>query len=95
MEENSVDFFKGLLTWITCRPQVNAMNDCLLHYYTDTAFRDECRKIYLEKRKRFRETGVIEPDPYYKKPYYESARKKEFLEEFRARKQQQSSESSS
>jgi len=29
-------------------------------------FREECTKMYLEKRSRFRRTGVIEKDPYYK-----------------------------
>ncbi len=58
----------GFASFITCKTQIADMNECLKHWYTNKAFRDECREIYLEKRKKFRETGII--DKQQKKPYY-------------------------
>ncbi len=68
------------------------MNNCLSHYYKDQEFRKECENIYLDRRTKYRTTGILEKDPYYKKPYYESERKKEFLAKFRAEKAKQTQE---
>ncbi len=91
MEANK-EGWQAYLTWLTCKPQVDAMNVCLKHYYKDPAFKEECTKIYLEKRKRYRETGVIEKMPNHKKPYYESTEKQEFLDFIRKEKQANNSE---
>ena len=85
MEDNSYGF-KGLFSFYTCKKQVDDMNNCLSHYFQDKELRADCEKNYLERRSKYRETGIIEKDPYYKKPYYESERKKEFLEQHRAKK---------
>lgn len=82
MESNSRGL-KGLISFITCKPQVDEMNACLGKYYKDKDFRTECEQVYLDKRSRFRRTGIIEKDPYEKKPYYDSERKREFMEKLR------------
>jgi len=68
------------------------MNNCLLHYFKDKELKEECEKIYLERRTKYRETGIIEKDPYFKKPYYESERKKQYVEQFREKKQQENTQ---
>lgn len=85
MEKNNKGL-NGLISFITCKPQVDAMNACLGKYYKDPDFRAECEKIYLDKRSRYRQTGIIEKDPYEKKPYYDSERKREFLARLRDQK---------
>lgn len=85
MEDNNSGL-KGLISFITCKSQVNEMNACLGKYYKDKDFRAECEQIYLDKRSKYRQTGIIEKDPYEKKPYYDSERKKEFIAKFRAEK---------
>ena len=68
------------------------MNSCLKSYYVNKEFRDECEKIYLDRRAKHRLTGELEKDPYYKKPYYQSERKKEYVAKFRAEKAKQKDE---
>jgi hypothetical protein len=51
-----------------CRKHLSAMNNCLKFWYTDKDFRKECEEIYLEKRKKFRETGIPEKDE--KRPFF-------------------------
>lgn len=68
------------------------MNNCLLHYFKDKELKEECEKIYLERRTKYRETGIIEKDPYFKKPYYESERKKQYVEQFREKKHQENTQ---
>jgi COX assembly protein 1 len=80
------------MTWYTCNPQVKIMNTCLRHYYTDPDFKEECKQMYLAKRKHFRETGVVEKMPTNRKPYYESAAKQEFRAEFYKNKENQANE---
>lgn len=82
MEDNSRGW-KGGFSWYTCRDQTKAMNDCLSHYYGDAAFREECREIYLNRRAKYRATGINEKDPYVKKKYYVSERKESFLAELK------------
>lgn len=85
MEENGKGW-QGYFTFYTCKSHVDEMNACLKHHYSDEKFREECTQIYLDKRARFRQTGIIEKDPYFKKPYYESERKKKFIEFLRKEK---------
>jgi hypothetical protein len=85
MEDNGQGW-QGGFTWYTCRDQIKAMNSCLSHYYSDPAFREECREIYLNRRAKYRATGVMEKDPYVKKKYYVSERKEAFLNEFKEQK---------
>jgi hypothetical protein len=46
----------------------------------------------LDKRKRYRETGLIEKEPNHRKPYYESVKKKEFLELYKKEKEKEQKE---
>ena len=85
MEDNSYGI-KGMFSFLTCKKYVDEMNNCLLHYFKDKELKEQCEKLYLERRTKYRETGIIEKDPYFKKPYYESERKKEFVENYRAKK---------
>ncbi len=82
MEDNGRGW-QGFFTFYTCRSQVKEMNKCLQHYYSDPAFREESKEIYLDRRAKYRATGIMEKDPYHKKKYYESERKKEFLEKMK------------
>lgn len=93
MEENNMGW-KGLISFITCKQPLDKMNQCLSSCYKDKAFREECKEIYLDKRARYRATGIMDPDPYYKKPYYESEKKKEFLDKYRSEKKKKENESS-
>ena len=88
MEDNGRDW-KGFFTFYTCRSQVVAMNECLSKYYSDTEFREECKQIYVDRRQKYRATGIMEKDPYVKKPYYESERKKEFLAKMKQKKDEE------
>lgn len=90
MEDNNFGI-KGLFSFKTCKGPLDEMNQCLAHYFKDKEFREECKQLYLERRTRYRETGILEKDPYNKKPYYESDRKKEYLEKFRASKRNEQS----
>jgi hypothetical protein len=63
----------GYGSFITCKNEITAMNDCLRYWYTSPEFRKECEELYLAKRKRFRETGIVEKEE--KKPYYVSLKK--------------------
>ena len=87
MEDNSYGL-KGMFSFVTCKTHVDAMNNCLLKYFKDKELKEECEKIYLERRTKYRETGIIEKDPYFKKPYYESERKRQYVEQFREKKQE-------
>jgi hypothetical protein len=66
MEDDGIGVFK-------CHKDLMEMNDCLRHWYTNNDFRKECEQLYLEKRKKYRETGIIVKDE--KKPYYMSSKK--------------------
>ena len=63
----------GYSSLFKCKQPLAEMNECLKFYYSSKEFREECEKIYLEKRKKYRETGVIEKEE--KRPYYLSSRK--------------------
>lgn len=91
MEDNGRGW-QGFFTFYTCRDEVKAMNKCLVHYYTDPKFREECTNIYLDRRAKYRATGVMEPDPYVKKKYYVSERKEAFLAKIKEQKEQKEKE---
>ncbi len=65
------------------------MNDCLTRYYKDEQFRKECEEIYLKKRSEYRRTGQTDGSTFAKKPYYESALKKEVMDALKARREQE------
>ena len=66
MEHDGIGIFK-------CKSVLNEMNECLKYWYSNTDFRKECEQLYLEKRKKFRETGITVPEK--KRPYYISSTK--------------------
>ncbi len=92
MEDNGRGW-EGFFTFYTCRDKVKEMNKCLAHYYADKDFREECTQIYLDRRARYRATGVQEPDPYVKKKYYTSERKEAFLAQMKEDKDKAKQES--
>lgn len=59
MEENGSGW-KAYLTFYTCKKECDEMNECLKHYYTSPEFRQECTDMYLDKRARYRRTGLDE-----------------------------------
>lgn len=81
----------GYGSFITCKKQIDEMNTCLRHWYTDKDFRKECEQMYLEKRKKFRETGIIEKEE--KPAYYTSSKKQKAPEMYK--NESNSNESSS
>lgn len=48
----------GLAMVYKCRPQNNAMKDCLTHWYQDAEFKKECTAVYLADRSEYRATGI-------------------------------------
>lgn len=94
MEDNNYGW-KGFMAFMTCKPPLNEMNSCLSKYYGDKDFRQECENMYLERRSNYRRTGVMEKNPYDKKPYYDSERKREFLANYKAKKASEAQNTSS
>lgn len=37
-----------------CKKELNAMKSCMERWYTDEQFKQECTRMYLNKRKEFR-----------------------------------------
>ncbi|NWJ04598.1 COXM1 protein, partial [Crypturellus undulatus] len=48
----------GLLMVVKCRPENTALKDCLVSYYHDPAFYEECKAEYLKQREEYRATGI-------------------------------------
>ncbi|XP_068791578.1 COX assembly mitochondrial protein homolog isoform X3 [Struthio camelus] len=48
----------GLLMVVKCRQENAALKDCLVSYYTDPAFYEECKTEYLKQRAEYRATGI-------------------------------------
>ncbi|XP_067147587.1 COX assembly mitochondrial protein homolog [Apteryx mantelli] len=48
----------GLLMVVKCRQENTALKDCLVSYYTDPAFYEECKTEYLKQREEYRATGI-------------------------------------
>ncbi|XP_046397376.1 COX assembly mitochondrial protein homolog [Ischnura elegans] len=49
----------GLAMVVTCRKENDCMKECLLRWYRDEDFRNECKKEYLRERSEYRRTGVL------------------------------------
>ncbi|CAF1228582.1 unnamed protein product [Rotaria sp. Silwood1] len=58
----------GAWSFLKCRKEVKAMNDCLAKWFHDENFREECKEIYLTERTHYRETGILTKT--IKRPYY-------------------------
>ncbi|XP_065608423.1 COX assembly mitochondrial protein homolog [Cyrtonyx montezumae] len=48
----------GLLMVVKCRQENTALKDCLVGYYTDPSFYEECKAEYLKQREEYRATGI-------------------------------------
>lgn len=54
----------GLKVIITCRDLRNKFEECSNKWWNDEEFKKQMEDEYLEKRKRFRETGEAEKSPF-------------------------------
>uniref|UniRef100_A0A8C0AXU0 COX assembly mitochondrial protein n=2 Tax=Buteo TaxID=30396 RepID=A0A8C0AXU0_9AVES len=43
---------------VKCRQENTALKDCLVGYYTDPLFYEECKTEYLKQREEYRATGI-------------------------------------
>lgn len=57
----------GLMMWYTCRAQNNNLKDCMIRWYSDEGFKEECKQIYLAERSEFRRTGISKKRREYMK----------------------------
>ncbi|XP_009880476.1 PREDICTED: COX assembly mitochondrial protein homolog [Charadrius vociferus] len=48
----------GLLMVVKCRQENTALKDCLVGYYSDPLFYEECKTEYLKQREEYRATGI-------------------------------------
>uniref|UniRef100_A0A674HDJ4 COX assembly mitochondrial protein n=12 Tax=Passeriformes TaxID=9126 RepID=A0A674HDJ4_TAEGU len=48
----------GLLMVVKCRQENTALKDCLVGYYSDPSFYEECKAEYLKQREEYRATGI-------------------------------------
>ncbi|CAF1188196.1 unnamed protein product [Adineta steineri] len=67
----------GVWAVLKCRKEVKNMNNCLIKWFHDENFREECTQMYLDERKQYRETGIIRKPirrPYYINPEKEKER---------------------
>ncbi|XP_009074150.1 PREDICTED: COX assembly mitochondrial protein homolog, partial [Acanthisitta chloris] len=48
----------GFLMVVKCRPENTALKDCLVGYYSDPSFYEECKTEYLKQREEYRATGI-------------------------------------
>ncbi|NWU89756.1 COXM1 protein, partial [Upupa epops] len=48
----------GLLMVVKCRAENTALKDCLVGYYSDPSFYEECKREYLKQRAEYRATGI-------------------------------------
>ncbi|XP_068008992.1 COX assembly mitochondrial protein homolog [Melanerpes formicivorus] len=48
----------GLLMVVKCRKENSALKDCLVGYYSDPLFYEECKTEYLKQREEYRATGI-------------------------------------
>lgn len=54
----------GLRVVIDCKPLMRKFEECSNKHWRDGEVRKQVEKEYLEKRKRFRETGQAEKTPF-------------------------------
>lgn len=45
---------------INCRKELNEMKGCMERWYNDVDFRQECTKMYLDRRREFRLNQIRE-----------------------------------
>ncbi|KAI1242850.1 hypothetical protein IHE44_0000404 [Lamprotornis superbus] len=48
----------GILMVVKCRQENTALKDCLVGYYSDPSFYEECKAEYLKQREEYRATGI-------------------------------------
>ncbi|XP_037979595.1 COX assembly mitochondrial protein homolog isoform X1 [Motacilla alba alba] len=48
----------GVLMVVKCRQENAALKDCLVGYYSDPSFYEECKAEYLKQREEYRATGI-------------------------------------
>uniref|UniRef100_A0A8B9BI78 COX assembly mitochondrial protein n=1 Tax=Anser brachyrhynchus TaxID=132585 RepID=A0A8B9BI78_9AVES len=48
----------GFLMVVKCRKENTALKDCLVGYYSDPSFYEECKTEYLKQREEYRATGI-------------------------------------
>lgn len=48
----------GLLMVVKCRQENTALKDCLVGYYSDPSFYEDCKAEYLKQREEYRTTGI-------------------------------------
>ncbi|CAF2547844.1 unnamed protein product [Rotaria sp. Silwood2] len=75
----------GVWSFVKCRKEVKAMNDCLAKWFNDENFREECTQIYLAERTIYRETGILRKPikrPYYINPQKEMERINKIRKEY-------------
>ncbi|XP_055859127.1 COX assembly mitochondrial protein homolog [Episyrphus balteatus] len=48
----------SLLMVINCRQQNDVLKTCLANWYSNEAFKAECKEIYLKERSEYRATGI-------------------------------------
>ncbi|XP_022691078.1 COX assembly mitochondrial protein homolog [Varroa jacobsoni] len=49
---------EGLSVVFNCRRENDAMKSCMVRWYTDSQFKEECTQQYLADRTHYRETGI-------------------------------------
>lgn len=59
----SIDFSNcckdsSFLMVVKCREQNAALKSCLMKWFTDEKFKEECTQEYLEERSQYRRTGI-------------------------------------
>ena len=48
----------SLFMAFSCRKENDAMQECQKKWYKDETFKNECKEIYLQERKEYRQTGI-------------------------------------
>lgn len=48
----------GISMVVKCQAENKALKECSLRWFRDEDFREECKKIYLERRSEYRRTGL-------------------------------------
>ncbi|CAF1441976.1 unnamed protein product [Adineta ricciae] len=75
----------GAWSFLKCRKEVKAMNECLKKWFHDPDFREDCTQMYLAERTKYRETGILSKPvrrPYYINPEKEKERIKKIRQEY-------------
>ena len=51
---------EGLLMGFQCKPENQAMQDCLIGWFKNEEFRQRCTEVYLAERSEYRRTGLTQ-----------------------------------